>query len=219
MVTSQNGINLIKQFEGCRLEAYLDAVGVPTIGYGHIVDVKMGDKITQIKAEQLLKEDLERYEVAVNALRYHYNLNQNEFDALVSFAFNLGIGNLSKLTQNNKRNKGEIADAMLLYNKAGGQVLSGLTKRRKAERDLFCSIAGEPVPDPVYDPPKTVIKAGSRGDGVRWLQQQLNKHGFNLVIDGIAGPKTISALKVYQLGARLVSDGICGKLTRAELLK
>lgn len=220
MITSKNGIDLIKQFEGCRLNAYKDAVGIPTIGYGHIKGVKMGDKITQTEAENLLREDLAVYEKAVNDLRTHYNFSQNEFDALVSFAFNTGVNNLKKLTGNSTRNKGQIADAFLLYNKAGGQVLSGLTKRRQKEKDLFCSpdkVAVEPMQE--YPVPKTVIKAGSKGSGVMWLQQKLNEKGFNLVVDGIAGEKTISALKVYQLGAGLVSDGICGKLTRESLLK
>ena len=221
VVTSQNGISLIKQFEGCRLSAYLDAVGVPTIGYGHITGVKMGDKITQEQADNFLRADLTKFESAVNSLMVHYNFNQNEFDALVSFAFNCGVNNLKKLTANSTRNKGQIADALLLYNKAGGQILSGLTKRRQKERELFCTPVGAVVSsDPVsYPTPKTNIKLGSKGDSVRWLQTKLNERGFKLAVDGIAGEKTIEALKVYQLGAGLVPDGICGKLTRAELLK
>lgn len=140
MKTSQNGIELIKKFEGCELTAYRDAVGVLTIGYGHAGDVKEGQKITKKKAEELLIKDLEKFETGVNLLILaKYRFNQNEFDALVSFAYNLGLGNLKKLTKNGKRNKGQIADAIPLYNKAGGKVLSGLVKRRKAERDLFCT--------------------------------------------------------------------------------
>lgn len=225
MKTSQNGIDLIKQFEGCRLSAYLDAVGVPTIGYGHITGVKMGDKITQTQAENLLREDLVKYENAVNELLLHYQLNQNEFDALVSFAFNLGTGNLKKLTANNTRNKGQIADAMLQYNKAGGQVLSGLTKRRKKERDLFCtpvSSGATPVivqkTETVYPTPRVNIKKGSTGIGVKWLQTKLNeKGGYGLKVDGIAGQKTIDALIDYQTKHLLDPDGICGKLTRQSL--
>lgn len=140
MKTSQNGIELIKKFEGCKLTAYRDAVGVLTIGYGHTGNVKEGQKITKKKAEELLIKDLEKFETGVNLLILaKYRFNQNEFDALVSFAYNLGLGNLKKLTKNGKRNKGQIADAIPLYNKAGGKVLSGLVKRRKAERDLFCT--------------------------------------------------------------------------------
>lgn len=139
MKTSENGIDLIKKFEGCKLTAYRDPVGVLTIGYGHTgADVKEGQKITQKKADALLKEDLEKFETGVNLLILaKYRFTQNEFDALVSFAYNLGLGNLKKLTGNGKRNKGQIADAIPLYNKAGGKVLSGLVKRRKAEQELF----------------------------------------------------------------------------------
>ena len=138
MKISEKGIELIKQFEGCKLTAYKDAVGVLTIGYGHTGDVKANQKITQKKAEELLKEDLHRFELHVSEYRKKYKFTQNEFDALVSFAFN--IGNINQLTKYGKRNKGQIADAILLYNKAGGKVLSGLVKRRKAEHDLFISV-------------------------------------------------------------------------------
>ena len=138
MTTSENGIELIKKFEGCKLTAYRDPVGVLTIGYGHTGDVKEGQKITQKKADDLLKKDLDKFETGVNLLILaKYRFSQNEFDALVSFAYNLGLGNLKKLTGNGKRNKGQIADAIPLYNKAGGKVLSGLVKRRKAEQELF----------------------------------------------------------------------------------
>ena len=137
MKISEKGIELIKQFEGCKLTAYKDAVGVLTIGYGHTGDVKPNQKITQKKADELLKADLHRFEVHVSEYRKKYKFTQNEFDALVSFAFN--IGNINQLTKYGKRNKGQIADAILLYNKAGGKVLNGLVKRRKAEHDLFIS--------------------------------------------------------------------------------
>ena len=222
MKTSQHGIDLIKQFEGCRLNAYLDAVGVPTIGYGHISGVKMGDKITQAQAEQLLKNDLVKYENGVNALT-RYQFNQNEFDALVSFAYNLGVGNLTKLTAGQTRNKGQIADAMLLYNKAGGQVLSGLTKRRKKEKELFCTPVSAPIikeekTTSIYPTPRVNVKEGTTGINAKWLQTKLNeKGGYKLDVDGIVGKKTVGALKDYQEKHLLKPDGICGKLTRASL--
>lgn len=135
MKISDNGIELIKKFEGCQLTAYRCPAGVLTIGYGHTKGVKEGQKITKKKAEQLLREDLERFETHVNSYRKKYKFNQNEFDALVSFAFN--IGSINQLTNYGKRNKGMIADKMLLYTKAGGKQLSGLVKRRKAEHKLF----------------------------------------------------------------------------------
>lgn len=139
MKTSVNGINLIKQFEGCKLKAYKCPAGVPTIGYGHTKGVKMGQVITQEQAEQYLRDDLEKYEK--NVMKYYdaYRWNQNEFDALVSFAYNLG--SIDQLTANGTRSKNVIADKMILYNKAAGKVLAGLTKRRKAERTLFLKAA------------------------------------------------------------------------------
>lgn len=135
MRISNNGINLIKKFEGCRLKAYKCPAGVPTIGYGHTAGVKMGQTITQEQAEEYLKEDLEKYES--NVMKYYdkYKWNQNEFDALVSFAYNLG--SINQLTANGTRSRKVIAEKMLLYNKANGKELAGLVKRRKVEQELF----------------------------------------------------------------------------------
>ena len=138
MKTGQAGIKLIKNFEGNRLTAYQCSAGVWTIGWGHTgkVDGKAvckGMKITQEKADALLISDLEVYEKPVNALKRDFN--QNEFDALVSFTYNCGAGSLQTLCKN--RSNKQIAEALLKYNKAGGKELAGLTKRRKAERELF----------------------------------------------------------------------------------
>lgn len=134
MKTSQRGIDLIKEFEGCRTEAYLCPAGVWTIGYGHTAGVKQGDKISAEQAEQLLKDDLVVYEAKVNKYS-KYNWNQNQFDALVSFAYN--IGSIDQLTSNGRRSIETISAKILEYNKAGGKTLEGLVRRRKAERDLF----------------------------------------------------------------------------------
>lgn len=139
MKTSQEGINLIKQFEGCRLEAYKCPAGVWTIGYGHTAGVQPGQKISAAQAEAYLKADLEKYEKKVG--KYSgYGWNQNEFDALVSFAYN--VGSIDQLTANGTRNRKVIAEKILLYNKGDGKVLPGLVKRRQAERDLFLSANG-----------------------------------------------------------------------------
>lgn len=138
MRIDEKGLNLIKKFEGCKLSSYKDSVGVLTIGYGHTgKDVKAKMSISQDEADDLLKKDIYRFEVHVSEYRKKYKWTQNEFNALVSFAFN--IGNIDQLTKNGKRNKGQIADAILLYTKAGGKTLSGLVKRRKAEYELFCT--------------------------------------------------------------------------------
>lgn len=137
MKVSENGIKLIKQFEGCKLSAYLDAAGVPTIGYGHTKGVKIGQKITQEEAEVLLKEDLEKFDANVTYYdsTYNYKFNQNEHDALTSFVFN--IGSLRGLTNRGKRTKYQIAQKIQAYVNAGGKKMAGLVKRRKAEYDLF----------------------------------------------------------------------------------
>lgn len=138
MKTSDNGINLIKKFEGVRLSAYKALPSEPyyTIGYGHYgPDVKASMVITMEEAEDYLREDVTRFERYVSAYVSQGPLSQNQFDALVSFSYNCGAGNLKKLVTG--RTLPEIADAMLLYNKAGGKVYDGLTRRRKAERELF----------------------------------------------------------------------------------
>ncbi len=137
MRTSQKGIDLIKKFEGCRLDAYKCPAGVWTIGYGHTAGVACGQKISPAQAEAYLRADLEKYEKKVEKYESRYNWTQNEFDAMVSFAYNLG--SIDKLTADGTRTKVVIAEKILLYNKAGGKVLAGLTKRRQAERELFLS--------------------------------------------------------------------------------
>lgn len=139
MQTSQTGINLIKNFEGLRLKAYKDPVGVITIGYGHTFGVKLGQTITKEQAEFYLKSDLRKFEKGVDSL-VSVNLNQSQFDALVSFSFNCGLGALQKSTLLKLLNKGDYqgaADQFLRWDKAGGRSLPGLTRRRKAERALF----------------------------------------------------------------------------------
>ena len=140
--TSKKGLSLIKSFEGCRLKAYLCPAGVLTIGYGHTgKDVNVNTIWTQEQAENALLLDLTKCEKYVNdlSIEFDYEFNQNEFDALVSFTYNCGKGNLYKLTNNGTRTKEQIAKAMLLYNKANGAVLQGLVNRRKAEAELFTS--------------------------------------------------------------------------------
>lgn len=144
MNISINGLNLIKQFEGLKLNAYDDGVGVWTIGYGTIkypngVRVKKGDKITQAQADQYIANDVATFERAVNML-VNVPLNQNQFDALVSFTYNLGATNLSASTLLKKLNSKDYNGAAAEFqkwNKAGGKVMTGLIRRRKAEMELF----------------------------------------------------------------------------------
>ncbi|OVE49469.1 lysozyme [Chromobacterium violaceum] len=145
MKTNAAGISLIKQFEGLRLAAYQDMVGVWTIGYGHTgPDVKAGLIITQQQADQLLAADLEKFETGVGQL-VAVPLNANQFAALVSFSYNLGLGNLRSSTLLRLLNQGDYAGAAAQFprwNRAGGQVVAGLTRRRLAEQALFNSPEG-----------------------------------------------------------------------------
>ncbi len=142
--TSNAGLNLIKGFEGKRLNAYDDGVGVWTIGYGTIkypnsVRVKKGDTCTEQQAEDYLRNDLAKFEAAINKL-VKVPLTQNQFDALASFTYNLGETNLTNSTLLKKLNKGDYqgaADQFLVWNRAGGKVMKGLVRRREAERALF----------------------------------------------------------------------------------
>lgn len=205
MKTSQNGINLIKKYEGCRLESYKCPAGVWTIGYGHTSGVTDGQKITQAQADAYLISDLEKFEKKVEKYNSKYSWNQNEFDALVSFAFN--IGSIDQLTANGTRERSVIAEKFLLYNKAAGKVLLGLTKRRAEERELFLS--GK----------KTVIKYGSKGIDVIFLQQRLTAKGYGVGnIDGIFGNKTLEAVKAFQIENNLAVDGIVGDKTWQKLI-
>ena len=137
MRTNKKGIELIKKWEGYREKAYICAGGVCTIGYGHIQSTELGTTCTKEQAEQWLVEDIERAERQVEKYDNTYHFTDNEFSALVSFAFN--IGNINQITANGKRSREEIKKAWLRYNKAGGKVLDGLKKRRAEELQLFCN--------------------------------------------------------------------------------
>ena len=135
---SVNGLNLIKSFEGCRLKAYkaLSTEKFFTIGYGHYgADVLPNLRITQFQAELLLLKDLTRFCAAVNKYDHIYKWTQNEFDALVSFAFN--IGSIDQLTTKGTRTKAQIADKIPAYCKSGKKTIPGLVRRRAAERALY----------------------------------------------------------------------------------
>ena len=140
MRISEKGLNLIKAFEGLRLEAYLCPAKVWTIGYGHTgkvegLKIKKGLMISRRQANELLIDDLEKFEKKVMKYNKKYQWTQNEFDSLVSFAFN--VGSIEQLTALGTRSKKTIADKIILYNKARGKVLTGLARRRELERALF----------------------------------------------------------------------------------
>ena len=139
MEISAEGLALIKKFEGCELEAYQCSAGVWTIGYGHTKGVQPGDTWSQSHAEHMLEVELEEYQSYINKY-VTVNLSQNQFDALVSWVYNLGPNNLKASTLLKVLNSGDyegVPAQIRRWNKAGGVVLDGLIRRREAEALLF----------------------------------------------------------------------------------
>ena len=187
---SKKCIDLVKDFEGCRLKAYKDEVGVWTIGYGITnsdksitkTTIKSGLTISQATAESWITKSLnQKYLPLVMKYNNTYKWNQNEIDALVSFAYN--IGSIKQLTANGTRSRATIASKMLQYNKAGGRVYNGLAGRRKAERTLFLTKAKEtPKKETVKKKSnETIAKevlAGKWGSG-KERKKRLKAAGYN----------------------------------------
>ncbi len=150
-------VTLVCFYEGLKLTAYQDSVGVWTIGYGHTgPDVRPGLTISRDQAVQLQQTDLNKAATGVDSC-VSVSISQNQRGALTSFAFNLGIGNLQSSTLLRKLNAGDFSGAAAEFprwNKAGGQVLAGLTKRRMAEQALFLCPDGQTPPPPW---PNTVL--------------------------------------------------------------
>ena len=143
MKVSDKGLSLIKEFEGCELTAYQDSVGVWTVGYGHTKTAQKDMVITQEQAEDMLASDVHDHAVGVyKALKV--NVEQHQFDAIVSLAFNVGVNAVRNSTLIKMINRGDdkLAAAQFdRWNKAGGKVLAGLTRRRSAERNMFEGLA------------------------------------------------------------------------------
>lgn len=139
MKPSNQCIELVKHFEGFESVAYLCPANVWTIGYGRTRDVKEGDVVTELQAERDLLEELVEFGEQVLSV-VDVELEQREFDALTSWTYNLGVGNLQSSTLLKKLNAGDknsVPSEMLRWNKASGRVLEGLTRRRQAEADLW----------------------------------------------------------------------------------
>lgn len=223
MKTSDNGIQMIKNFEGCVLTAYkcLPTEKYYTIGYGHYgPDVRFSQKITLKEAENLLKDDLKRFEDNVNRYDHIYHWTQNEFDSLVSFAYN--IGSIDQLTNNGSRSKKIIAEKMLLYVNSGGRKIQALVNRRVKERQLFLK-EDKPIFSPVTVIAKPTLRRGNKGKQVRILQENLNiANNAKLEIDGIFGILTKEAVINFQkreYGKTYFDkiDGIYGPYTEKSL--
>lgn len=167
MQISENGLKLIEQFEGLRLTAYKATKRDKyyTIGYGHYgADVKQGMTITEAQAEAYLRQDVAEAEAAVN--KYSgYGWNQNQFDALVSFAYN--VGGIDGLTNNGKRSVAEISAKLPEYVYSGGVKLEGLVRRREAEKALFDTpfTAAVDTGEKSIDTLAREVIAGQYGDG------------------------------------------------------
>lgn len=240
MKTSAAGRKAITQREGNKLKAYLDSVGVLTIGVGHTSNagppkVTKGMTITAAESDAILSRDLATFERAVER-SVKVPLSQNEFDALVSLAFNIGGGAFAKSTLVRKLNAGDkagAAEAFLSWNKAGGKVLKGLVTRRQSERRQFLATGKpaqrDPLPEAPAAPSKTeprpaapagplrvdaILHRGSRGDFVAELQDHLNVLGFGPInVDGEFGYATERAVKAFQASAGLKADGWAGPRT------
>ncbi|CAD0229672.1 glycoside hydrolase family protein [Planktothrix agardhii] len=223
---NEEGIKLIKSFEGLHdlkqnsngtyVEAYLDPVDIWTIGWGFTEGVYEGMTMTIPEAEARLKKELGKYEISVlDGVKV--DINDNQFSALVSFCYNVGARALFESTLLKLLNQGkykEAADQFLRWDKAGGQVLAGLSRRRRAERSLFLSESWEI---------KRVLRLSEpgqplmQGQDVEQLQKALVNAGFNLQPDGIFGGQTEKALKQFQQQNNLTVDGIAGAETLKKL--
>ncbi|WP_413167390.1 glycoside hydrolase family protein [Capilliphycus salinus ALCB114379] len=213
---NREGINLIKAFEGVELQAYLDAVGVPTIGYGHTKDVFLGMKITRAEAEELLRQDIEEFEIAVEDA-VQVEINENQFSALVSFCFNLGAGSLFQSTLLKLLNAEKLEKASQEFprwNKAGGQPLLGLTRRRMAERALFLGRPWQPFLE--YEL-LHLTQPKIQSEYVRYIQNGLQKAGFDVQANGIFDRETDTAIKELQRQKGFVPDGLIGPITVTAL--
>ena len=222
MKISEKGLAMIESFEGCLLKASNKLDGVWTIGYGQTGSyygkkVCKGMTTTKALAHAWLRDhSIKTYEDAVTQA-VKVPLNQHQFDALVSFAYNVGVGALKQSTALRKLNQGDYtgaADALTMWTRCNGKVLPGLVRRRKEERALFLT----PVTQP-QTANTDLLRKGDKGDDVKLLQHRLNLLGWQLTEDGIWGVQTDSAVRGYQYRAGLTVDGIVGAKTKAALIR
>jgi len=139
MKISEDGLELIKKFEGCETSAYQDSVGVWTIGFGHTKDVEEGQTCSIEDAESMLADEMDEYEGYINNM-VKVDLQQHEFDSLVAWVYNLGPTNLGESTMLKVLNGGQfdrVPDEMNRWTRAGGEILEGLVRRRQAESLMF----------------------------------------------------------------------------------
>ncbi len=192
---SDTGLVLIKRFESCKLKAYQDSAGVWTIGYGHTAGVIKGQVITQAQADAYLKSDCANAEKHVNNYDNIYHWNQNQFDALVSFTFNCGNGNLKTLLNNGQRTIPEISAKITAYNKAGGKTLQGLINRRNAEKELFDKMATIST----YNKPQMIKPVSYLQTDSKWKNYNYSAKGEKKTIGSSGCGVTVAAMVITTL--------------------
>ena len=203
MKTNKKGMNLIKSLEGCRLKAYkLKGERNYTIGYGHSdATIKAGDTITQAQADILLIKDLEKFEnyVTKYAVSKFPELNENQFSALVSYCYNRGVGGLKELIKFSDSII-DVRNNIVIFWGKNKNYKDALIKRREKETALFCDTSFSNVSreTSTLTVPKPVLKRGSRGTQVRYLQEFLNTFKYGLKCDGVFGENTYRALCDFQ---------------------
>lgn len=217
---SENGINLIKKWEGLYLKSYYDCVGVITIGWGITnadksitgTSIHKGMTISRETAEKWLRDSLNK-KYLPKVLKYDgkYDFNQNQLDALVSFAYN--IGSIDQLTANGTRSITTIAKKILEYNKAGGRYVRGLAERRRDEYNLFvkpCSKASTPK-----STPSTSVKKNYTGTYPVLPDRGYYKEGDGIITltDYPTQIKRVQKLVNWVLSIDLATDGKYGKKT------
>ena len=215
METNTKGLELIKSLEGCKLTAYkLKGETNYTIGYGHSSkDIKKGQTITQAEADAFLKADLAKFEKYVEK-NTKFNLNENQFSALVSYTYNRGYKGFKQL-MDNTTNVSNLSDNIVVYWGSNKNYKEALINRRKKERTLFNTPVN--VSRETLSAPAPVLKRGSTGSKVEQLQKCLNMFGYGLVTDGVFGEKTYKALMDFQYRNGLVIDGKYGTYTYNKL--
>ncbi|MEG4048335.1 glycoside hydrolase family protein [Microcoleus sp. Pol17_C1] len=211
---NQEGFKLLRTFEGCELTAYDDGGGVWTIGYGHTGDdVYPGLTISQTQAEELLREDLEKFESYVEDA-VEVEIDDNQFSALVCFCFNVGpgtegFGGSTLLKLLNEGDYQGAANQFPVWNKVNGEPWLGLTRRRLAEQALFLGMPEVRV--------LTLTEPIMQGEDVRQVQEALIAAGINVSADGVFGKDTDRAVRQFQQQKGLTADGVVGTQTRKEL--
>lgn len=223
----------IAGFEGFVDHVYLDAVGVETVGYGEtrrdVIERYRGRKISKEDALALLKRRVQEFADAVEAsITNRSALTPARHAALTSFAYNVGVGGFAGSTACARFNAGDVdgaCEALGWWNKAGGQVLEGLSRRRAAEMALFLGAggagpaAGQPsLAGPTAARPAGLLRQGDSGDQVRDVQARLAALGFPVTVDGLFGAATTAAVRSFQRAQGLDADGIVGPGTRRALV-